>query len=735
MTLGFTLGTEALVGPARWVSNLARNQGWSRSSEDVLVKTIIVLLIFVSILSAAWLAKMWRAADKLHVKIGLPLLALLSSLAALYLWLNPEFFGMQSVNEIRSGSRFVFGSYPTEEKLITLKRQGYTVVSLLHPAVVPFEPVLEREEEELAREVGINLIHLPMLPWVSENRESLDSLRALAASSKGRYYVHCYLGKDRVNVARRAIESVGAINISEEPASKARDIAKMPALERGKITILADSVYLTPYPTDEEFIGFIVAGDIKTVVSVMDPSNPDDTDWIKKERELLQTHKMHFELKPLRLYPYDPEQVLDIVNEIKLLERPVVIHGFLNPSAQTQALIQAWTRNLPPLPPLIFDAELTRGNVAVLAPNIASGPRPESFEFGGFLYQRGVRSFIWLGEQSDIEAKEDMIVAREIGISWQALTDTSQLFSRLVSGGPYYLYGPYLSRMKQEISRRFGPTVPEIKPPSSVEKSPPGFSELQEDLPKKNLKAVFLNFFNRALPDFKTILLFSPLFLFYTSLAGAFAARLKVKKNVKTPYTRKVFHFLIFTMAAVIQLTLGLSGVVLFGVIVTLAVLYSIFRGKGFSFYEALARPTDEPRRSLFVVIPLFSTALGGVLSNLLFLDFAAIGYLVAGWGDALGEPVGTRWGRHRYKVPSLGKVKATRSLEGSFAIFLSGTLVGFLGLVLLGTAPLTAIWVGVACGFAGALVEAFSNHGLDNLTVQLTVSMVAFFLLKLVNR
>jgi len=38
------------------------------------------------------------------------------------------------------------------------------------------------------------------------------------------------------------------------------------------------------------------------------------------------------------------------------------------------------------------------------------------------------------------------------------------------------------------------------------------------------------------------------------------------------------------------------------------------------------------------------------------------------GWGDAVGEPVGTRFGRHPYRVPSLAGVPATRTLEGSLA-------------------------------------------------------------------
>ena len=183
-------------------------------------------------------------------------------------------------------------------------------------------------------------------------------------------------------------------------------------------------------------------------------------------------------------------------------------------------------------------------------------------------------------------------------------------------------------------------------------------------------------------------------------------------------------------MAGVVHLFFGTPGVATFGAVVASAVLFATLRGDGFPFYEAMARPTDAPRRTLFILVPLLTTALGGVVDNLLFADFAMVGYLVAGWGDAIGEPVGTRWGRHRYKVPSLAGVPATRSLEGSAAVLLLGSAAAT-GVLLAWGHPLSvAAPVGLACGAAGALVESFSTHGLDNFTVQVAASATAAFLL-----
>lgn len=242
------------------------------------------------------------------------------------------------------------------------------------------------------------------------------------------------------------------------------------------------------------------------------------------------------------------------------------------------------------------------------------------------------------------------------------------------------------------------------------------FSELQD-------------FIFRAIPSPELVIWPGPALLAYGLAAAAFAGWLRAR-GVKTSYTRKVFHFTIFTAAGLVQMQWGLQGICLFGGLVTLVVLYAVWRGDGYPFYEAMARDSDRPRRSMFILVPLATTAVGGLASNLLFPQVAFVGYLVCGWGDALGEPVGARWGRHRYRVPSIGGVTAHRSLEGSAAVWIGGSVAAAAGLALAGLPLSTAAAVGAACGLFGAAVEAVSNHGLDNLTIQIAASFAAFLLL-----
>ncbi|NJD09358.1 MAG: hypothetical protein FIB01_02565, partial [Gemmatimonadetes bacterium] len=143
--------------------------------------------------------------------------------------------------------------------------------------------------------------------------------------------------------------------------------------------------------------------------------------------------------------------------------------------------------------------------------------------------------------------------------------------------------------------------------------------------------------FAAFVPDLPTTLLVTPVALACGLLAATLVARLR-RGGMRVPYTRKIFHFCIFTAVTIVQLRWGLPGVTVFGSLVSLLVLGAVLRGDGHPLFEALARPTDAPHRARFVLVPLLTTALGGGFANLLFPGYAWVGYLVCGWGDAVGE-------------------------------------------------------------------------------------------------
>ena len=238
----------------------------------------------------------------------------------------------------------------------------------------------------------------------------------------------------------------------------------------------------------------------------------------------------------------------------------------------------------------------------------------------------------------------------------------------------------------------------------------------------------------RFLPEADTLKTLLLPILVISVAAALLAARLKQKK-VRTPYTRKSFHFVIFSFAGILQYYYGLHAVSLLGGIVFIMVLIAVFMGDRWWFYKALARETDAPHQKKFIILPLLATATGGVLSNIFFPGTAYIGYFVGGWGDAIGEPVGTRWGRHRYTVPTLFGVRATRSLEGSTAVMLLSALIAAFCLYNTPAFQLglgTSLLYGLICGIAAASVEAASSHGLDNLTMQVCAAGMLHWLVGL---
>lgn len=230
-----------------------------------------------------------------------------------------------------------------------------------------------------------------------------------------------------------------------------------------------------------------------------------------------------------------------------------------------------------------------------------------------------------------------------------------------------------------------------------------------------------LQFFNENFPSWEALILGGPLGLAWAFAALWVAGKLK-RRGVRTGYTRKVFHFLIFSTVAMLQWQAGTPAVCLFGGACTVAVFYAVWKGPGHILYEAMAREKDEPHRSFFILVPYFTTLAGGLISTIAFGPVAIAGYLVTGLGDAIGEPAGTRFGRHPYRVRSLSSVPATRSFEGSAAVFIMSCVALALAAALspqIIPGPWGALKI-LAIAGASTVAEALSPHGWDNATMQI---------------
>jgi phytol kinase len=214
------------------------------------------------------------------------------------------------------------------------------------------------------------------------------------------------------------------------------------------------------------------------------------------------------------------------------------------------------------------------------------------------------------------------------------------------------------------------------------------------------------------------------------AFAGLACGWLKLRRGVRTGFTRKIFHFAIFSAAMVLQVAGGMAWVNAYAVGVVAVILWGIWRGAGNVIFEGMARERDEPHRAFYVVVPLITTALGGIVSNLLAGQFALVGYLVTGWGDAVGEPAGVWLGRHPYRVSTLRRVPCTRTAEGSAAVGIAAFLAAVIALSLLAPQPWPAlVWRAGVIAVLTVPLEALSPHGSDNFTTMVGASLAAMWL------
>jgi phytol kinase len=124
---------------------------------------------------------------------------------------------------------------------------------------------------------------------------------------------------------------------------------------------------------------------------------------------------------------------------------------------------------------------------------------------------------------------------------------------------------------------------------------------------------------------------------------------------------------------------------------------------------------------SLTIVAPI-AMLLGGVWA-------AAAAIVLMAWADGLADPIGRRYGVHKYRI-----VGSTKSIEGSLGFFLVGfaavavTLTFFNAFSSL-PAGVNIPLFSLAIAALGTVIEALSPAGTDNLTVPIISFLVGILI------
>jgi len=216
------------------------------------------------------------------------------------------------------------------------------------------------------------------------------------------------------------------------------------------------------------------------------------------------------------------------------------------------------------------------------------------------------------------------------------------------------------------------------------------------------------------------------IFILYLILYGT--GSLVFHKDVKVNYTRKMNHFALFFMPVFLDkiIPYGKSiELVLLGIAITfccLTILIKPVRSRvhiARRMFLSIDRPEDRPYTLKWISTQLIAGYAVLYPAVVLFIkagysSLILIPVLINGIGDGLAEPIGVRFGKHKYKARALfSKRIYERSLEGSSCVFF--TSIAILFLFKSSFSEFEFLWALAVLPIAMTITEAVSPHTWDN--------------------
>ena len=380
-TIGLFTGTLVLVFAVRGILDVLQRLGWGQPAQNRLLIGVIVLFVVASFMLARRVVRALYRQSPTTRKMSLVALGV-PALLSLYAWSNPakflaRFAGTEGSSlSMKNGPKFLFGSYPDDDRLRELKKQGVTTVVSLQSAAVFVEISGIKEERSATAREGLTFIEAPMLPWVSDNTESLEKIRQLALHGKGTYYVHCGLGRDRVNIVKRVIAALepqsGVTVVATADLKTAAGFERRTEpFERGMPMKVQSGVWVVPYLNDAEFYGFILQGQPGHLLLALDPSKPEQRAWVADAEKKMKQYAVTYTFVPYPA-PNGDTSTTAIMARVRSLKPPftVMVSGMTfapgdpkNPVAR--AIGKAYGVSVKPLPKTI---QLAPGETLIAPP-------------------------------------------------------------------------------------------------------------------------------------------------------------------------------------------------------------------------------------------------------------------------------------------------------------------------------------------------------------------------------
>lgn len=213
-------------------------------------------------------------------------------------------------------------------------------------------------------------------------------------------------------------------------------------------------------------------------------------------------------------------------------------------------------------------------------------------------------------------------------------------------------------------------------------------------------------------------------------------------KGVKVNYTRKINHFALFIVP------MGLDSLIPYGRSIESFILSAILSVGTLIIYIqpvrsrihfvrrmflSFDRPEDRPYTLKWLSTQIIAGYLVIVPAIILFIKLGYhslifIPVLVNGIGDGLAEPVGIRFGKHKYRTRALfSNREYERSLEGSACVFMASIVILFVFQSYF--SDVEFICALLTLPIAMTLAEAFSPHTWDTPCLFLTGYTMLYFI------
>ncbi len=229
-----------------------------------------------------------------------------------------------------------------------------------------------------------------------------------------------------------------------------------------------------------------------------------------------------------------------------------------------------------------------------------------------------------------------------------------------------------------------------------------------------------------------TKFVFYQLFTITSLLSIQYCTGLLVRyKGIKVNYTRKINHFALFFIPVILRSIFPFERsfkTFIFGCIIgtlLFIIYFKPIRDKISiiaTMFLSFDRPEDRPNTLWWLVTQVFVGYLVLVPAVIIFVqnglaELIWIPLLIITFGDGLAEPVGIRFGRHKYETYAFfSKKKYVRSLEGSACVFLASIIVVMVFHSSFN--QLQFITALIFIPFLMTFVEAFSPHTWDTPTL-----------------